>query len=115
MKETVIAVLAFILLDIVSGVLAAAKDGNLQSSIMRQGLYHKCGELMLVTLAIAAQYLIAVNGFADFVPPQVFTAVSVYVVAMELVSILENIGKMNPDFDINAISKLFGKAGGEDE
>lgn len=109
MKEMVIAVLVFILLDIVSGVLAAAKDGTLQSSVMRQGLYHKCGELMLLGLAIAGQWLITVNGFDSVIPPQALSSVAVYIVVMELVSILENIGRLNPEFDLNAISKLFGR------
>ena len=115
MKEVIIAVVAFILMDILSGVAAAAKEGTLQSSVMRQGLYHKCGELMLVGLATACQMLVTVNGFDGFVPPNVFTAVAVYVVAMEFVSILENIGKLVPGFDINKISKLFGRNGDKNE
>lgn len=115
MKEVIIAVVAFILMDILSGVAAAAKEGTLQSSVMRQGLYHKCGELMLVGVAAACQLLVAVNGFDGFVPPHVFTAVAVYVVAMEFVSILENIGKLVPGFDINKVSKLFGRNGDKNE
>lgn len=115
MKELFFAVVVFILLDIISGVAAAAKNGELQSAIMRQGLYHKCGEILLMILAVAGEYLTMLTGIETIVPPEIFNAVAVYIIAMEIVSILENIGKLNNDLDIKYLSKLFGKNEEESE
>lgn len=104
-----LAVLVFILLDVISGVAAAAKSGELQSTVMRQGLYHKCGEILLMILAVAGEYVTTLTGLTDVIPTGVFNAVAVYIITMEVISILENIGKLNSELDIKYLSKLFGK------
>ena len=46
MKVYLICVLAFILADILTGLVKSLYEKDFKSSVMRQGLFHKAGELM---------------------------------------------------------------------
>lgn len=86
--------LGFMLLDIVTGVIMALKTKNLNSSKMREGLYKKAGNIVLIAVGIGIdllqqQYTIGFN-----VP--VASAICISLIVMEIISILENAGKINP-------------------
>lgn len=90
-------------LDIATGFAGAAKDKAIESGKMREGLWHKAGFFGLVGLAavweIGSVWLNAeVSGVGVAVPelPAV-GAVCTFVVATEIVSILENLCVLNPD------------------
>lgn len=97
-----------ILMDIVCGVVGAARDKELCSAIMRDGLYNKFGELMLLLLAIIANEVLSVPPFdAMGIPPEIAYTVAIYIAGMELVSIVENICKINPELPFAKILLMF--------
>ncbi len=92
-------------LDIISGVAAAAKDRDINSVKLREGLWHKAGYFGLIALAaayeVATVYInfeVAELGIGMTAPeiPAV-TAVCAFIVLTEIVSIVENLCVLNPD------------------
>lgn len=84
----------FALADIVTGLIQAQITGTKRSSIMRKGLYRKCGELGTILL-------VWVTCIAIELPANYAAAVSIYVCLMEALSIMENLklaGVPVPDF-----------------
>ena len=86
-------------LDLVSGYLAAMHNGEVNSSRMFEGMFKKLSEVLAIVVAKATELAIAVFGAAELgmnpsIP--VCTAVCVSITVYELVSVVENIGKMNP-------------------
>ena len=113
-----VAGLVMIVLDIVLGFSQAVATHTVDSSTMRKGLWHKVA--YLGAWAVSWVFAFAMQ-FTDlgFTVPTV-DAVSVYVVAMEGVSCLENIAKLNPDLSGSALMHAFQGArkaeeGKEDE
>ena len=91
------------LLDMLTGFAGAAKDKAVESGKMREGLWHKAGFFGLIGLAAAWEVgsvwlNLEVSGIGVTVPvlPAV-GAVCTFVVATEIVSILENLCVLNPD------------------
>lgn len=82
-------------LDILTGTIMAAKNRELDSSKMREGIYKKLGNCILVVCAYGMDYAQAAYGISFGV--DVFTCVCVGITVMEFISILENVGKINPD------------------
>lgn len=115
MKELFILALIFILLDIVSGILAAAVHGEISSSAMRKGLYHKMAEILLMSVGVVGQISISYTELSGVIPDAIFQSVIVYVVAMELLSILENINKANPKLKLNVLKAMFGRQQEEED
>ena len=105
----VVAVLAFMLGDIASGIAQACANGDLSSSKMREGLWHKASFVLLVMLAFGVEWA---SGFMElgFDVPLV-APVCVLVVLTETVSILENIARMNPGLAGSRIMSLFRNDG----
>lgn len=85
----------FILLDFISGLLKALSTGSYESSKMRKGLYHKLGEIFAFLFCLVCD--LTLPEFNVVLPFQLTTAVTVYIVIMEIGSIVENIGVMNPE------------------
>ena len=107
----IVIVLAFILLDVVSGLVKAVATTGFDSSVMRQGFFHKLGELLSVALCVVVDESMPRLG----IPVEVdFSVVCcVYLVIMEIGSILENIGAINPELR-DPLSKIFSKLKGSD-
>lgn len=96
------------LMDIVCGIAAAAKNKELCSSIMREGLYNKFGELMILLLGIIAHEILMIPPFNSLsIPPEIANTVAFYVAGMEFISIIENICKINPDLPFAKILLMF--------
>ena len=87
--------LAFIFLDILSGLIAAFTQHNYASSIMRAGLYHKLSELFAFIFAVVCDILLPYIGI--MLPLVISKGTAIYIIVMECGSIIENIGKANPD------------------
>lgn len=101
-------VCAFVLLDVVSGLAAAIKNKELSSSVMHEGLYNKLGEVLLLVVAMFVATILEVYPFTQLgIPPEVMYLVALYITLMELVSILENICKLNPSLPIAKILAIF--------
>lgn len=101
-------VFAFILFDVIAGIVNAYLKCELSSSKMREGLQHKIGEIFLMLLADGCYFAMGIAPFDELgVPADIVNVVSIFLVLMELMSIIENICKLNPDLPISKIFAIF--------
>lgn len=90
----------FILFDVGTGLLKAIYHGDINSTALRKGLYHKLSEIIAMVGSGLAEY--GMNYIDLGVDVPVLNVVAVYLCITELVSILENLADVNP-----ALAKLF--------
>lgn len=107
----ILIVLAFIVFDFLSGIILALKKGRFISKKMRKGLYNKSGELLLLALAYMVSF--AMKYFDIGYSNSFYIIVSTYIIAMEISSIVENIGQINPKLVPTVIRKCFRTLKGE--
>ena len=79
-------VLAFILMDIITGIAQAAKNKTLDSSKMRDGLFHKIGFMFAVVLSCLCEYAMIWLDLGFDIP--MIGGVCTFIFLTELVSIL---------------------------
>lgn len=101
----ILAVIVFGGLDYVTGMVDAIMHGNLSSSKMRKGLGHKFAYLVTFFLAWFIDF--EMNridlGFNTAITPLVTTGI----VLIELSSIIENIGEINPEIKTSKLLQIF--------
>lgn len=102
----VIVVLIFIAFDVLTGWLKAFSTGTTNSSIMREGLFHKIGELLAMAFGYVCQYTLPYIGVEVSIP--FAGAIGTYIVLMETASIVENISIINPQL-AKILDKVFEK------
>ena len=103
-----------IAMDYISGIAAAASRGDLQSSKMREGLWHKLGEVGAILLA----YLVDEEGHYIGLPYQIdllIPAVIIWISVMEITSILENLTLLNPDLASVGFLRIFRRTDDTDD
>ena len=116
----IIALAACIILDYLSGTAAAMSKGEWSSTVARQGLWHKLGEIIALLVAVLVDIALnvilhtdGVHGLITFDYPNVFTLlVTVWYIFTELGSIVENAGKLGapiPAWLKNIIAQLRDK------
>ena len=92
--------LVLCMVDVVSGYIGAMRTGTVNSTVMRDGLWNKMAEVFAIVVGKAVEICVSVFG-TDFIGTElnvpVCTAVCAYLSLYELTSIVENIGKMNPN------------------
>lgn len=91
----VIVCFALILMDIATGIMKAVYVGDFSSRGLRQGGLRKLSEMVLVILGMGLEYVQTVWGIETPFPAT--SIIGAYIVIMEIVSILENLGAMNKD------------------
>ena len=96
----------FIGLDFLTGLIKAFAGGAFKSSTMREGLYHKTGELLCIALGILVNYAQAYIDLGISVP--VAQTLCAYIILMEIGSAIENIGVISPEVVPDKIKALFG-------
>lgn len=97
-----------IIMDIVCGTIAAMRNRELCSSIAREGMYNKIGEAMFLLIGIIANEILAMPPFDGLgISPDIAYLVAAYIAWMEVVSILENICKINPELPFAKILMMF--------
>lgn len=97
-----------IIMDIVCGTVAAMRNRELCSSIAREGMYNKIGEAMFLFIGIITNEILAMPPFDGLgISPNIAYLVAAYIGWMELVSILENICKINPELPFAKILMMF--------
>ena len=109
MSTTEIAAVAvaclLIVLDYASGLLKACKNHDLNSTAMREGLYHKGAYVLVLVLAEIidhAQHYIALGFDIPLLVP-----VAIYIAMTEIVSILENLAEINPELGDSKLLSFF--------
>lgn len=91
----VVIVSGFIAFDIITGLIKAGYKGNYNSSIMRQGGYHKLMELIAIVVAYFIEFSVAYIHLGVNIPAA--AAVAGYICVMEIISIMENVCAVNPE------------------
>ena len=101
----ILAILVFTITDYVTGTIGAAMHGTLSSTKMREGLGHKFAYLCVFFLAwfIDFEMKHIDIGFHSALTP----IVTIGIVLIELSSIIENIGEINPELAQADFMKIF--------
>lgn len=87
--------LIFIAFDILFGLIQALANRNFESKIMRQGLFHKLGEILAYAFGVMCDSALPLVDI--MIPFSLAGAITIYIVVMEIGSILENISKISPE------------------
>lgn len=105
MLETALVTCAFIALDVVTGFIQAVANKCVDSSAMREGLWHKCGFLGAMVLAELVECSADIVSLGISVP--VFVPVCTFICFTELVSIFENLCKLSPELASSKVADIF--------
>ena len=97
----------FILLDLVTGLIKAFKEKSYTSTVMREGLFHKIGSLLIIAFGVLVDYAQTIVDIGVVIP--VATSVCVYIILMEIGSIIENVATINPQILPDKIKSYFKK------
>ena len=98
---------AFIALDMATGLVKAFKEKDYNSSVMREGLFHKCGSILCIVFGVLVDYAQLFLDLGVTVP--VAAALCTYIVLMEIGSIIENVCAINPEFMNDKLKSYFKK------
>lgn len=101
----ILAVLVFTVTDYITGIVGAVMHGNLSSTKMREGLGHKFAYFCVFFVAwfIDLEMKHIDIGFHSALTP----ITTIGIVLIELSSIIENIGKINPELTQAEFMKIF--------
>ena len=97
----------FIVLDLISGLLQSFKNQAYTSSLMREGLYHKIGSLLVIILGYVIDYAQQFLDLGYNIPCA--SGICIYICLMEVGSIIENVTMLNPQIVPTELSKYFQK------
>ena len=103
--EAIIVALSLNLFDLISGFIGAIKNKELKSSKLRDGMFKKVGFILCYALAYILDVEGSVIGFS--VGVKLLPIIITYVCITEVVSILENISKINSDLMPETLKDLF--------
>lgn len=110
--EMITVALVFNGLDLITGICGAVRDGEkIQSSKLRDGLFKKVGFVFCYILGVAINYAevyLSLPFGVDLLP-----VICSYAIITEVVSIIENISKINPDILPETLKNLIGYKGDE--
>ena len=98
----------FMILDIVTGFAGAVVNDCVDSKKMKAGLWHKCGFLFAIMFGILCEWASSFVDLGFSLPVQ--TAVCVFIICIEIVSILENLCKISPELAASNFVKIFASS-----
>lgn len=102
----------FIIMDMVTGIVKAFREKSFTSSVMREGLFHKCGSVLCVVFGILVD---TAQNYIDIgVTIPVAISICAYIILMEAGSIIENICVINPEILPDKLKSYFSKLAGKD-
>ena len=102
----------FITMDVVVGLVKAISKATFKSLKMREGLFHKLGEILCVVFGIACEISFPLVGINIKLP--IVSTICIYIVLMETGSIVENLVVISPNIK-NVVVKVFGSYKEESE
>lgn len=100
--KIIIIVLVFIAADVIVGVVKGVCTIGFKSLKMRDGLYHKLGEIIAIAFGYFCEYAFPYIGITISIP--IVSTICIYIVLMETGSIVENLAEISPN-----IKKMLGK------
>lgn len=95
----------FMVLDLITGFIGAVVNKEVQSNKMKQGLWHKCGFLLAIIFGVMCEYAMKYVDLGFELPIQI--AVCTFICITEIMSILENLGKISPELAASRFLKIF--------
>lgn len=107
-----IVTLLFIVLDILVGLVKAFSTVGFKSLKMREGLFHKLGEVLCVLFGVVCEISFPLVGISISLP--IVSTICVYIVLMETGSIIENLAVISPNIK-SMLGKVFEGYKNEDE
>lgn len=96
---------ALIVMDYLTGLAKAVVQKDIDSTKMRDGLWHKAAYVAVIALAEVIEHGQEVVDLGFTVP--LIVPACVYIVLTETASILENLGQINPELANSPILQLF--------
>lgn len=87
--------LAFMFVDVLTGMLKAVKNKELNSTKAREGIYKKASFILFIAFGYLADYAMQYVNIGFNFPAAV--TICTLVIVTEAISILENLGKINPE------------------
>lgn len=100
-----VAFAVLMVLDVVLGFAAAAKNNEVRSAKMREGLWHKVGELGIVAIGDVLDGAMLGGVDLGFSAP-VTTFMLVYLIVNEALSCFENACKLNPTLSQSPLAQM---------
>lgn len=105
--KIILVALVFNGFDLITGVVGALREGEqIKSNKLRDGLFKKMGFIFCYTLGVAINYAesyLTLPFGVDLVP-----VICSYAIITEVVSIIENISKINSDILPDKLKELIG-------
>lgn len=101
------AVAGFIIADIVTGFAQACANKTVSSVKMREGLWHKMAYVFAIALAMLCEYTTMYIDLGFTAPLTV--PVATFIAATETVSVVENLGRLNPDITGSKLLDFFAQ------
>ena len=87
--------LAFMMVDVFTGVLKAVKNKELNSTKAREGIYKKASFILFIAFGYLADYAMDYVNMGFNLPAA--ATICTLVIVTEAISVLENLGQINPD------------------
>lgn len=87
--------LLFILMDIIIGLVKALETKSFKSIKMREGLFHKLGEILCVVFGMVCEISFPVVGINVKLP--IVSTICIYIIIMETGSVVENLAAISPN------------------
>lgn len=87
--------LAFMVIDVFTGVLKAVKNKELNSTKAREGIYKKASFILFISFGYLADYAMDYVNMGFSFPAA--ATICTLVIVTEAISVLENLGQINPD------------------
>ena len=87
--------LAFMVIDVFTGVLKAVKNKELNSTKAREGIYKKASFILFIAFGYLADYAMYYVDMGFNFPAA--ATICTLIIVTEAISILENLGQINPD------------------
>lgn len=97
--------LGFIALDLLTGFAQAVANKTVDSTKMRDGLWHKCGLVLTMLLAALIEWAMRYIDLGFALP--LFVPACVFIMLTEIVSIFENICELSPELAGSKLARLF--------
>ena len=113
-KVLLVAVMLLTVADVFFGILNALVHKDFQSSKMREGIAHKSTTAGAILVGCVIDGTITAGVDLGY-PAPVLAAICGYIILMEVASLLETFGKLNPQFQGSPIYQLLAAAHVVDE
>ena len=87
--------LAFMVVDVFTGVLKAVKNKELNSTKAREGIYKKASFILFIAFGYLSDYAMDYVNMGFNLPAA--ATICTLIIVTEAISVLENLGQINPD------------------